>query len=194
MTDVLSSSSVTKPRAGRSFGSLMSRYWLVVTLAVMIATFAFLAPQLVDSSNIATILRSSALMAIMILGLTWVVAAGKIDVSFMHVASLGNMTTAYLLAADQGWLVSGLAGLAVGAIAGSVNGLLIAVIRIPPLIVTIATGGICASIAAALGKGTSIRISDPGPLGELIFTNLGPVPVITLNVALVYAISWVMQE
>jgi ribose transport system permease protein len=194
VTDVLSASSVTKPRTGHSFGRLVSRYWLVVTLALMIAVFAFLAPQLVDSSNIATILRSSALMAIMILGLTWVVAAGKIDVSFMHVAALGNMTTAFLLAAGQGWLVSGLAGLAVGAVAGLVNGLLIAVMRIPPLIVTIATGGICASIAAALGKGTSIRISDPGPLGELIFTNLGPVPVITIIVAVIYAISWFMQE
>ncbi|MDO6966902.1 ABC transporter permease [Rhizobium alvei] len=194
MTDVLSASSVTKQSAGQSFGRLVSRYWLLVTLAAMIATFAFLAPQLVDSSNIATILRSSALMAIMILGLTWVMAAGKIDVSFMHVAALGNMTTAFLLAAGQGWLVSGIAGVAVGAVAGLVNGVLIAVLRIPPLIVTIATGGICASIAAALGKGTSIRISDPGPLGDLIFTNLGPVPVITIIVAVIYAISWFMQE
>lgn len=194
MTDVLPASSVTRPRAASSLGRQVSRYWLVVTLAIMTATFAFLTPQLVDSSNIATILRSSALMAIMILGLTWVVAAGKIDVSFMHVAALGNMTTAFLLAAGHGWLVAGLAGLAVGAVAGLVNGFLIAVMRIPPLIVTIATGGICASIAAALGKGTSIRISDPGPLGELIFTNLGPVPIITLIVVVIYAISWFMQE
>ncbi|MGQ3214241.1 MAG: ABC transporter permease [Shinella sp.] len=194
MTDVIADRSVARLEAPKSKVRFIGRYWLLATLVFMVAVFAFLRPHLVDSSNIATILRSSALMAIMILGLTWVIAAGKIDVSFMHVAALGNMTTAFLLASGHGWFAAGLAGVAVGAVAGLVNGVLVAVMRIQPLIVTIATGGICASIAAALGKGTSIRIADAGPLGELIFTNIGPIPVIAVFVAGLYALSWYAQE
>ncbi|WLS00503.1 ABC transporter permease [Shinella sumterensis] len=194
MTDVIVHPSVARLDTQKPKNGLVSRYWLLATLVFMVAVFAFLRPQLVDSSNIATILRSSALTAIMILGLTWVIAAGKIDVSFMHVAALGNMTTAYLLAGGHGWLVAGFSGVSVGAIAGLFNGLLVAVMRLQPLIVTIATGGICASIAAALGKGTSIRIADPGPLGDFIFTNIGPVPVIAIAVAVLYALSWYAQE
>jgi ribose transport system permease protein len=194
MTDVIADRSVARLDTPKSKVRFVGRYWLLATLVFMVAVFAFLRPQLVDSSNIATILRSSALMAIMILGLTWVIAAGKIDVSFMHVAALGNMTTAFLLAGGHSWFAAGLVGVAVGAAAGLVNGVLVAVMRIQPLIVTIATGGICASIAAALGKGTSIRIADAGPLGELIFTNIGPVPVIAILVAGLYALSWYAQE
>ncbi|MDO9417598.1 ABC transporter permease [Pararhizobium sp.] len=195
MTDVITTShTAPQRRPSKTLNRFIGRYWLVATLLVMIAVFAFLRPQLLDSSNIATILRSSALMAIMILGLTWVIAAGKIDVSFMQVAALANMTTAWMLAGGSGWLLAALCGVAVGALAGLLNGTLIAILRIPPLIVTIATGGICASIAAALGKGTSIRIADAGPLGEMLFTNWGPVPVIAVIAALLYLASWYAQE
>lgn len=194
MTDITTTHPVADRRQSRMINWFIGRYWLVTTLLVMIAVFAFLRPQLLDSSNIATILRSSALMAIMILGLTWVIAAGKIDVSFMHVAALSNMMTAWLLAGGYGWPLAALGGITVGALAGLLNGTLIALLRIPPLIVTIATGGICASIAAALGKGTSIRIADPGPLGEMLFTNWGPVPVIAVVAALLYLVSWYAQE
>jgi ribose transport system permease protein len=194
MTDVISTHAVAERRHSKAINRIIGRYWLVATLLVMIAVFALLRPQLLDNSNIATILRSSALMAIMILGLTWVIAAGKIDVSFMQIAALGNMTTAWLLASGSGWTLAAICGVAVGAVAGLLNGTLIAILGIPPLIVTIATGGICASIAAALGKGTSIRIADAGLLGDLLFTNWGPVPVIAVIAALFYLVSWYMQE
>ncbi|MFB2551989.1 ABC transporter permease [Ensifer soli] len=193
MTDIVAER-VSRDRSPSMLPRLVSRYWLVATLLVMTAVFATLKPQLLDPSNVATILRTSALMAIMILGLTWLIAAGKIDVSFMNVAALGNMTAAYLLASGSGWTAAAAAGIAIGAVAGLVNGVLVAIMRIPPLIVTIATGGICASIAAALGKGTSIRIADPGILGELLYLNFGPIPLIAIVVAVIYGISWVAQE
>ncbi|SIQ95986.1 ribose transport system permease protein [Rhizobium sp. RU20A] len=198
MTEVMTDTAARAPteRQGHSgmLSSFVGRYWLAVTLFLMIAVFAWLRPQILDPANIVTILRTSALMAIMVLGLTWLIAAGKIDVSFMHVAALGNMTAAWLLAGGSGWTIAALAGIAVGAVAGLVNGFLVAVLRLPPLIVTIATGGICASAAAALGKGTSVRIADPGILGELLYVSWGPIPLIAIVVAVVYALSWYAQE
>ncbi|MCB1354859.1 MAG: ABC transporter permease [Rhodobacteraceae bacterium] len=174
--------------------NLIGRFWLVAALLTMIAVFGSLRPEMLEPGNVATILRSFAIMATMTLGLTWVMAAGKIDVSFMQVAALSNMIAAALLAAGHGWGVASAAGLGAGLIAGAVNGLLIAGLGLPPLIVTIATGGICASIAAALGKGTSIRIAEHGLLTDLLTTNIGPFPLVLFGVLLVYAIAWVFQE
>lgn len=194
MTDM----SLERPRPqtmqARNWGRLLANWWMAGAVLLLIVVLATLRPQLIDTNNVANILRSFSLMAIMILGLTWVVASGKIDVSFMQIAALSNMTTAYLLAMGSGWALAALCGILVGALAGLINGTLIALWRLPPLIVTIATGGICASIAAALGKGTSIRIADSGVLGQFLYMSWGPVPLIAIVVAVMFVVAWYAQE
>lgn len=173
---------------------LLSRGWLAVILVALIVVFATLRPGMLQPGNIETVLRAAAISAIMFLGLTWVMAAGKIDVSFMQAAALANMIAAAMLAAGHGWTLAILAALAAGAAVGLVNGVLIAVLRLPALIVTIATGGMAGSIAAALGRGTSLRIGDPGPVGAFLAASVGPVPLILIVAAALYALAWAMQE
>lgn len=177
-----------------SLPRLLARWWLLVALALCLATFGMLRPQMLDAGNIATILRSASIMAIMVLGLTWVLAAGKIDVSFMQIAALANMTAAGLLAGGAGWLAAGACALLVGGLVGLINGLLVGIVRLSPLIATIATGGMCGSAAAAIGRGTSIRIDDAGPLGAFLAAAIGPVPLIAIAAAAVYAAAWWLQE
>lgn len=172
----------------------LARWWLLLALALCLAGFALARPQMLDTGTLVTILRSASLMAIMVLGLTWVIAAGKIDVSFMQVAALANMTTAGLLSHGFGWLAAGAAGIALGALVGLVNGFLVGRLQLSPLITTIASGGICASAAAAIGAGTSIRIDNPGVLGDILAASAGPVPLIAFGVVLLYAGAWWLQE
>lgn len=193
MSDIVST--IPSPAAPHSsLARLLSRGWLAVMLLVMIAIFAALRPEMIQPGNVTTILRAAAISAIMFLGLTAVMAAGKIDVSFMQVAALANMIAAAMLAAGHGWTLAILAALAAGVAAGIVNGVLIAVLRLPALIVTIATGGVAASIAAALGKGTSLRIDDAGLVGQILATTIGPVPLILFGAAVLYVLAWLAQE
>lgn len=173
---------------------VLGRWWLLLALIACVAIFGALRPQMLETSNITTILRSASLMAIMVLGLTWVVAAGKIDVSFMQIAALANMITAGLLAARFSWPVAAPCGIAAGALVGLVNGTLVGILRLSPLITTIATGGICGSAAAAIGRGTSVRIDNAGPLGHLLAATLGPIPVIAVITGLLYVAAWYAQE
>lgn len=173
---------------------LVGRWWLLLVLALAVAGFSSLRPQMIDAGNLVTILRSGSLTAIMVLGLTWVAASGKIDVSFMQVAALANMTAAAIVASGFGWIAASLAGLAVGVGVGLVNGFLIGTLRLSPLITTIATGGVCGSAAAAIGHGTSIRIESAGPLGDLLATSFGPIPLIAVPVVALYIGAWWCQE
>ncbi|BBE74000.1 ABC transporter permease [Oharaeibacter diazotrophicus] len=190
MTDVTPAAAASFRPPRLAFG----RWWLPIALAAVFAAFALARPEMAEAGNLATVLRSFSLMALMILGLTWVVAAGKIDVSFMQIAALANMTVATLVAGGAGWGVAAAAGLAVGLGVGLLNGVLVAVAGLSPLITTIATGGICGSIAAALGKGTSVRIDDPGPLGAFLAAGVGPIPAVAIAVVALYALAWWVQE
>ena len=191
MTEI---SSPMRPQISFAGFRTIGRWWLLLALIASLFAFAAGRPQMLDGGNIVTILRSASIMAIMVLGLTWVIAAGKIDVSFMQIAALANMTTAGLLAQGSGWALAALCGIAIGAVVGLVNGVLVGRMRLSPLITTIATGGVCASAAAAIGAGTSIRIDDTGLLGDFLAARLGPVPLIALFVAALYAVAWWMQE
>lgn len=170
------------------------RWWLLAAMVLVFIAFATLRPQMAQMGTIATILRSASLTALMVLGLTGVVAAGKIDVSFMQIAALANMTAAGLVVGGAGWPVAALAAVALGAGVGALNGLLVGPARFQPLIVTIATGGICGSVAAAIGKGTSLRIDDAGPLGAFLALSVGPIPAITVATAIFYLAAWVFQD
>lgn len=191
MTMVSSSARIAAPP---KLLQLVGRWWLLLALALAVAGFSSLRPQMIDAGNVVTILRSASLTAIMVLGMTWVAASGKIDVSFMQVAALANMTAAAIVAGGYGWIAAGLAGLAVGVGVGLVNGFLIGTLRLSPLITTIATGGVCGSAAAAIGHGTSIRIESAGPLGDLLATSFGPIPLIAVPVLLLYVGAWWCQE
>jgi ribose transport system permease protein len=172
----------------------IARWWLLLILALTVAGFSVLRHEMLSANNVVTVLRSASLLAIMILGLTWVTAAGKLDVSFVQITALANMVAAGMLASGSSWLVAGLSGLAVGPVVGFINGILVGVIRLSPLITTIATGGICGSAAAAIGKGTSVRIDDAGLLGQLLGTSFGCVPLVAIIAAALYAIAWWCQE
>lgn len=190
------SEKTTAPRAGAGrIARLTTNFWLVAILLLLTASIASVRPQLLDGANLMTMLRAFSIMVVMVLGLTWIIAAGQIDVSFMQVAALANMTSAALLEQGWGWGGAIAVSLGVGLLVGLLNGWLVAVMRLPALIVTIATAGICASAAAALGQGTVIRIADSGPLGWALDTALfGVVPVIALPVLLLALLAWVVQE
>lgn len=195
MTMAFSDNTGARTQRHRRMARMTTDLWLVAVLIAVTVAIASLRPQLLDGGNIATILRAFSIMVVMVLGLTWVIAAGKIDVSFMQVAALSNMVAAAMLQSGWAWGWAIAAGLGLGLAAGLINGWLVAIMRLPALIVTVSMAGICASAAAALGKGTVIRIADPGPLGWLLNTSLfGTVPVIVLPVLGVALIAWYVQE
>lgn len=183
-----------RPR-GPGLARMVASLWLVGALILLVLAVTALVPQFLDPRNIATVAKTFSVMVIMVLGVTWVFAAGKIDVSFMQVAALANMVCAYSLAQGFGWWPAIGLGLAAGVATGLLNGWLVAVLGLPALIVTIAVSGICASVAAALGKGTVIRIDTQGPFAPLLIPVEGQsLPLIVWPVLAIALIAWFVQE
>lgn len=184
----------TAARSTTDMNRLPVRYGLFLLLAGLVLVFAWLRPSFASAGNISDILRSGSISAVMLLGLTWIIGAGEIDVSFMSVAALSTMVVAGFVTAGTGWPLAALAAVGVGVIFGLANGGLVAFLGLPALVITIATGGLAGSIAAAIGKGTSIPLASAGFAGMIVRSHLGIFPVLFIAVAALYALAWWLQD
>jgi ribose transport system permease protein len=181
-------------RSGLDFRLGLVRYGLIGLLIILGVVFAWLRPSFISPSNINDQLRSASISAIMFLGVTWIMATGEIDASFMSVAALANMVVAGMVTASWGWPLAAACGLVAGLAAGALNGLLVAFLGLPGLVTTIATGSFIGAMAAAIGRGASISLSSRGFIGALLAIKVGPVPLIAICVAVIYLVAWLVQE
>jgi ribose/xylose/arabinose/galactoside ABC-type transport system permease subunit len=106
----------------------------VLLIVVIIALLAF--PGFRSFDNTATILVAAAPLALIALGMTFVIITGGIDLSVGSLYVLGGVVTAW--ASQHGFIAAFLAPLAVCGAIGLANGLLIAYTRMAPFIVTLA--------------------------------------------------------
>jgi ribose/xylose/arabinose/galactoside ABC-type transport system permease subunit len=105
---------------------------LLVVLVIALAAF----PGFRSLDNATTILTSAAPLALIALGMTFVIITGGIDLSVGSLYVLGGVVAAY--ASQWGVLAAFAAPLAVCGAIGVVNGALIAYTRMAPFIVTLA--------------------------------------------------------
>ena len=149
---------------------------IIVVFALMLALFMYTAPEVFLAPQIYTTLLSTAPPLILLaIGLTFVIGAGEIDLSFPAVIAFSGYVFAVLFKQYQlGWLAV-LGGLASGVLVGVVNGLLIARIGIPSFIATLGTQFFWSGMATVLsgGKSYALRGADESSVWQLIVGNFG---------------------
>jgi ribose transport system permease protein len=112
---------------------------LVAVYAAIVAAFAALSDVFLSSRNFLNIGVSVSILGIVAATQTMVVIARGFDLSVGSVVALTGVLTAKILEAGQPEGVALAGALALGLGVGLVNGLLITVIRVNPLITTLAT-------------------------------------------------------
>jgi ribose/xylose/arabinose/galactoside ABC-type transport system permease subunit len=130
-------------------------------------------------ANLAAIIRQTAAITIMAVGMTMVMVAGGVDLSVGSTVGVAAVSGALVMA--QGSVTAGVAvALIAGALCGWLNGLIITWLRIPPFIVTLGTMGIYRGVALLLSGGTAISglPAGAGWLAEAHVAGLLPVPLL----------------
>ena len=132
-----------------------------------------------DPNNLLNIVRQTAMIAIMAVGMTFVLSAGEIDLSVGSVAGLTSVTTA--LAISKFGLIGGVfGGLLTGIVLGMVNGLLTTRVGIPSFLVTLAMMGISRGTGMWVSNTAAIPILDKTYYFTFGSGNIGPVPVLLI--------------
>lgn len=128
----------TKISARKFLSKYMIYLAFVALLIVFSLTLRNVGNGFLDMGNVWNIIRQTALIAILGVGMTYALGAGQIDLSVGSVVGLTSLVTAWTVQA-AGLIPGVLAGLAVGAVVGAINGALIAWVKIPPFIATLGT-------------------------------------------------------
>ncbi len=121
---------------GRSWAQVMERYGILIVFLLLVAASALLSPVFLHPTNILNVLRQISITGIIALGMTFVILTAGIDLS---VGSVVALVTVFAASFQRLGLVPVLLmGLTIGSALGLVNGMGVAMGRIPPLIMTLA--------------------------------------------------------
>lgn len=97
-------------------------------------------PKFLTAANLTDMLRANSMVGIIALGMTLVILTAGIDLSVGSIVLLTSVVTAKLLMhAESAWPIAVLCGVLAGAAVGLLNGSLIALLRVQPFIITLAT-------------------------------------------------------
>ena len=108
-----------------------------IALFVVLALGAWRNPDFLGSGNLLNVLRQNAVLALLAVGMTFVILSGGIDLSVGSVLAFTSVVTVTL--APMGLPVAATAAVLVGVIIGLANGALVAWLRITPFIATLVT-------------------------------------------------------
>ena len=133
-------------------------------LLVEIAVFSAIASNFATLVNALEVLRISTELGLLALALTPVIVSGGIDLSIGSLMGLAAVVTG-MLWRDAGVPIfcSAAAAIALAGVAGGLNALLVARLRLPPLIVTLGTYSLFRGLAKGLSAGVETYTQLPEP-------------------------------
>jgi rhamnose transport system permease protein len=123
-----------------------------VLLLVLAGIFALLSPNFLTLSNFFTVTRLDAEIGLLALGMAMVIASGGIDLSVGAILALSSVTLGQLYAGGTPLPAAIVAALGVALVCGLVNGALVVLLDLHPLLVTLGT--------LALYRGLALGVSN----------------------------------
>ncbi|MEP9370839.1 ABC transporter permease [Mesorhizobium sp. KR1-2] len=135
------------------------------------------------------VLNRGAPVAILAIGMTAVIASKGVDLSVGAVMAMAGAVAATMTVADHPLPIVLLSALAVGVACGLLNGLLVAVLELQPIVATLILMVAGRGIAQLITEGVIVTFNDPG----LIFVGTGsfiglPMPVVLAAVLALVAV------
>ena len=172
--------------------SFLARFAPLIFLLLLMAVFAILEPRFLSSINLFNVMRQVSIVGLLAIGMTFVILTAGIDLSVGSLLAFAGLVAAAVAkggmqdrftvgdeAIGYGWPLAALAAIAIGLIGGSLQGIAITRLKVPPFVVTL--GGM------SVFRGAALLFAAGGPISgfQPDFTWWGqgkifsvPVPVI----------------
>jgi ribose transport system permease protein len=139
---------------------------LAGALIALIIVASFVSPHFLNPVNLLNVLRQVALYGILGVGMTFVILTRGIDLSVGSTVAISGVCGALLMEAGLPIPVMVLCCLAIGVLVGAVNGLGVAIWRIPAFIMTLGTMVMVRGISLIFADGGTV---NPGASGDAFF-------------------------
>ena len=193
---------MNKSVIGRKSGELtlsrlltfVSKYGTLIAMGSMLVIFGILAPNgsFLTYDNLVNIVDQSALTAIIACGLTIVLVVGEFDLSLGYVASLGGvLVTGLVVKQHLALWISIIITLIVGAVIGSINGLVITKARVNAVVATLGVGTIVIGLSFGYTAGSPI-VAVPDSFPKLALGTIFGIPNPIWLMVVVLTILWIV--
>ena len=141
---------------------MIQRLLPFLTLIVLFVLLSIASPNFLTATNLSSVVRQTAVINIMALGMTVIIIAGGIDLAVGSILALAGLLGTMCMEHGLSMGVGVLVGIAVGAACGSANGLMTTALRINPFIVTLGTMGIFRGLALIISNGLPVHSIPKG--------------------------------
>jgi len=140
--------------------TLLDQMPLAILLTMAVAT-GLLTELFFSTTNLSNILLQASVMAIVAMGMTFVIVAGGFDLSVGSIVALSGCVATWVMT-TAGVPLGIVSGIAAGAFVGFVNGVGVAKLKVSPFIATLGTMVVVRGLALLLTDGRPIVGDDDG--------------------------------
>lgn len=162
---------------------------VLLALFIVLVVTGFANPQFVSASGAQDIFLGVAVIATLSVGMTFVITMRHIDLSVGSTAGFTAYMIGKMSAHHHGLVTSLLVALGIGLIVGAANGFLVAYLRLPSLVVTLASLWIVRGVFDQIAGGDTVTDNQVpvalGYLGRHSFANIPYIFIIAFVLILV---------
>jgi ribose transport system permease protein len=160
---------------------------VIVALFVLSGVFTLTSPFFLTPDNLINILRQTAIVGVLGVGMTFAIISAEIDISIGGITAISGMLAAMTMSTTYlgfPWFVGVVVGLVAGVGFGLLNGLVTVRIGIPSFLVTLGMLGVTSGLALIVTNTKPVRVQAPA-FYTLFSGQIGPIPVIVFWAAAV---------
>ena len=165
---------------------------IIAVLLVFVAVTTSIQPSFLNQQNLQFLLINTTVYALLALGETMVVVSRNVDLSIGSVLGLSAYVSASMFGHHPGIpiLLVFLIGLGIGLACGMANGLMVAVGRVPSLVVTLATLYIIRGIDILIVGGNEVTAQTlPNSFTNIPRATVAGIPYLAIAIAVVIGIG-----
>jgi rhamnose transport system permease protein len=191
-TDAAPASDLASQRRLVDFVLRARTFGIVVVLGLLVLVATLIQARFLDQSDVSFILSQSSLYALVAIGEAMVIITRNVDLSVGSVCGISAYLSAHLFAQHPGIAIPFvfLAGLIIGLISGVVTGAIVAICRVPSLVVTLAMLYAIRGIDTIIvGPGQVLASTEPAAFLNIPTASVLGVPDVAIVVAVLVAIA-----
>ena len=155
-------------------------YVVYIFFIFVITFFAFTIGDIgfLTLNNLFNITRSTSMIVVMAVAMTFVISAGELDLSVGSTAALAALASALTMQSGYGIVAGIMAGVFCGLFVGLINGFFVTVVNIPSFLVTLGMMQFIRGLAMRVTYTKPVAIANETFNNIFGSENIGPIPVL----------------
>ena len=174
---------------------MLSRWGTPAALVLIVGAFAALSPDgFARGANLVNVTQQMALLAVVAVGATLVMAVGEFDLSVSAMASWAGVAGVWAMQSGWPWGLAAAAVLGSCAAIGVASGILVARFAVPSFVATLAVGTMLGGVTFWASGGATLFGGLPDGFRALARTRIAGVPALTLWMLGAAGAAWLVLE